>query len=642
MIEWLLGLPRFIKRVISVCADIVFLTASLWISVAVTKQSENMDMNLILTVFCVTLPLTLWTFVRFGLYRAVVRFIGRNALLAVVGGIAISTVIQFSALYLFGIENAGRIAFVYMLTAMLSSGGSRLMVREFLNQRNNQHKERVLIYGAGSSGRQLAQALMNGEQYYPVLFVDDDVTLQRSTIMGIPVGNPQNMIALVKLNNISRILLAIPSVNRIRRREVLDSLDELSIPVQSIPGMRDLVDGSMRIDELQDVKIEDLLGRDPVTPKLKLMNANIFDKVVMVTGAGGSIGSELCRQIVRYEPKVLVLFESSEFALYSIERELAGFIANNKLDIELKPILGNVQHKDRMESVMRSFGVETVYHAAAYKHVPLVEFNVVEGIRNNVFGTLHAAEAAIAAGVKTFVLISTDKAVRPTNVMGATKRLAELVLQALSARQRSTRFCMVRFGNVLGSSGSVVPLFREQIRHGGPITVTHRDIIRYFMTIPEAAQLVIQAGAMGKGGDVFVLDMGEPVSISDLAVRMIHLMGLEVRNEEHPDGDIEIVYTGLRPGEKLYEELLVSGAEQKTEHSRIMSAQENYLKWETLLEVLDELNSACECYDQTKIRAILINATTGFNPTDDVCDLVWHADAKTKVTPFVRAVSVST
>jgi FlaA1/EpsC-like NDP-sugar epimerase len=333
-----------------------------------------------------------------------------------------------------------------------------------------------------------------------------------------------------------------------------------------------------------------------------------------------------------------VLFESSEFALYSIERELAGFIAANKLDIELKPILGNVQHKDRMESVMRSFGVDTVYHAAAYKHVPLVEFNVVEGIRNNVFGTLHAAEAAVAAGVKTFVLISTDKAVRPTNVMGATKRLAELVLQALSARQRTTRFCMVRFGNVLGSSGSVVPLFREQIRHGGPLTVTHRDIIRYFMTIPEAAQLVIQAGAMGKGGDVFVLDMGEPVSISDLAVRMIHLMGLEVRDEEHPDGDIEIVYTGLRPGEKLYEELLVSGAEQKTEHSRIMSAQENYLKWETLLEVLDELSDACECYDQTKIRAILINATTGFNPTDEVCDLVWHADAKIKVTPFVRVV----
>jgi FlaA1/EpsC-like NDP-sugar epimerase len=635
MIEWLLGLPRFIKRVISVCADIVFLSTSIWVSVAVTRQSEHLDMNLILMVFCATLPLTIWAFVRLGLYRAVVRFIGRNALLAVFGGIFISTTIQFGALFIFGIENAGRIAFVYMLTALLSSGGSRLLVREFLNQRNNQHKERVLIYGAGSSGRQLAQALMNGEQYHPVTFVDDDVTLQRSTIMGIPVGNPQNMISLVKLNNISRILLAIPSVNRIRRREVLDSLDELSIPVQSIPGMRDLVDGSMRIDELQDVKIEDLLGRDPVTPKLKLMNANIFDKVVMVTGAGGSIGSELCRQIARYEPKVLVLFESSEFALYSIERELAGFIANQKLDIELKPILGNVQHRDRMESVMRSFGVNTVYHAAAYKHVPLVEFNVVEGIRNNVFGTWHAAEAAVAAGVKTFVLISTDKAVRPT------KRLAELVLQALSARQRSTRFCMVRFGNVLGSSGSVVPLFREQIRHGGPITVTHRDIIRYFMTIPEAAQLVIQAGAMGKGGDVFVLDMGDPVSISELAVRMIHLMGLEVRDEEHPDGDIEIVYTGLRPGEKLFEELLVSGAEQKTEHSRIMSAQENYLEWDSLRCVLDELSDACECYDQTKIRSILVSATTGFNPTDDVCDLVWHADAKSKITPFVRVLQKS-
>jgi len=440
--------------------------------------------------------------------------------------------------------------------------------------------------------------------------------------LGIHVGSPGQIAAIIRAKNVSRILLALPSASRARRREVLESLGNMPIPVQTVPGMSDIVDGSMRIDELQDVKIEDLLGRDPVEPKLKLMHANIKDKVVMVTGAGGSIGSELCRQIVLYEPKALVLFELSEFGLYSIEQELRALINDEQLDVVLQPILGNVQKQSRVQAVMEKFGVQTVYHAAAYKHVPLVEYNVVEGVVNNVFGTWRAAEAAVAAGVETFVLISTDKAVRPTNIMGASKRLAELVLQGLAIRQNKTRFCMVRFGNVLGSSGSVVPLFREQIRNGGPITVTHPEIIRYFMTIPEAAQLVIQAGAMGKGGDVFVLDMGEPVRIADLARRMVHLMGLEVKDNQHPDGDIEICFSGLRPGEKLYEELLIGENVRQTAHPRIMAANELSLNWKDMAELLRQLEHYCDNFAVERIVQLITEAPTGFSHSSAVCDLV--------------------
>ncbi|WP_445427637.1 polysaccharide biosynthesis protein [Alishewanella sp. HL-SH05] len=507
---------------------------------------------------------------------------------------------------------------------------------------NNGHKTRVLIYGAGSSGRQLAQALLNGEQYHPVMFVDDDTTLQRSTILGIPVSSPDGIASLIKQKNIGRVLLAMPSASRSRRRDVLDQLEELPIPVLSIPGMSDVVNGSMRIDELQDVKIEDLLGRDPVAPKLKLLNANIKGKVVMVTGAGGSIGSELCRQIIRCEPITLLLFELSEYGLYAIEQELKNFILQEGLDVTLIPVMGTVQRQNRLETVMRTFKVNTVYHAAAYKHVPLVEYNVVEGVRNNVFGTWFTADAAIKAGVETFVLVSTDKAVRPTNVMGASKRLAELVLQALAQYQTKTRFCMVRFGNVLGSSGSVVPLFREQIRKGGPVTITHKDIIRYFMTIPEAAQLVIQAGAMGKGGDVFVLDMGEPVKISDLAKRMIHLMGLEVQDEQHPDGDIELRYTGLRPGEKLYEELLVGNNVRKTEHSRIMAADEVCLTWPEMQHLLQRLDKACDEFAVEDIIALIRSAPTEFNYSNATSDLVANAACDVSTAAQIASIANAT
>ena len=622
MLVWLLGLPRPIKRLISVCADIFFLLTSLIAAYALTQQGAPDDVGAIALAFTVTLPVTLFIFTKLGLYRAVIRYIGQHALGAVLTGIVSSAIVLALLFALLQVHDKGNLIFVYAIMALVSSGGLRLLARMFLVQRNNGHKERVLIYGAGSSGRQLAQALMNGEQYHPVVFVDDDTTLHKSTILGVPVGAPTHITSLIKQHNISRILLALPSVSRSRRREVLDALEELPIPVQSIPGMSDLVDGSMRIDELQDVKIEDLLGRDAVTPKTKLMQANIRHKVVMVTGAGGSIGAELCRQIINCEPKVLVLFELSEFSLYSIEQELGTLIKQHELDIQLMPIMGSVQNRRRLQDVMAAFKVQTVYHAAAYKHVPLVEYNVVEGVRNNVFGTWFAAEAAISAGVETFVLISTDKAVRPTNVMGASKRLAELVLQALAQRQTKTRFCMVRFGNVLGSSGSVVPLFREQIRKGGPVTVTHKDIIRYFMTIPEAAQLVIQAGAMGSGGDVFVLDMGEPVKIADLAKRMIHLMGLEVRDEVHPKGDIEIHYSGLRPGEKLYEELLIGENVRETAHPRIMAADEVCLTWPQMDALLQQLTSLCDNFAVNDIVDLLRSAPTGFNYAGNSCDLV--------------------
>lgn len=631
MLELLLALPRYAKRFISVIADVVFLFISIFSATFITQNDVDSILTKLSVMFLLSLPISIMVFVKLGLYRAVIRYMGQHALGAVLAGVISNVLVLLLLFELFQIENMGRLLAVYVLISLLLTGGSRLLVRNLILQRNVVHKERVLIYGAGSSGRQLAQALLNGEQFHPVAFVDDDVTLQRSTILGIHVGSPSQIAAIIRAKNVSRILLALPSASRARRREVLESLGNMPIPVQTVPGMSDIVDGSMRIDELQDVKIEDLLGRDPVEPKLKLMHANIKDKVVMVTGAGGSIGSELCRQIVQYEPKSLILFELSEFALYSIEQELRALIQNEHLEIELKPVLGNVQNQARSHAVMTKFSVQTVYHAAAYKHVPLVEYNVVEGVFNNVFGTWRAAEAAVAAGVETFVLISTDKAVRPTNIMGASKRLAELVLQGLAVRQNRTRFCMVRFGNVLGSSGSVVPLFREQIRNGGPITVTHPEIIRYFMTIPEAAQLVIQAGAMGKGGDVFVLDMGEPVRIADLARRMVHLMGLEVKDAQHPDGDIEICFSGLRPGEKLYEELLIGENVRQTAHPRIMAANEVSLNWKDMAELLRQLEHHCDHFAVERIVQLITEAPTGFSHSSAVCDLVDLQPANTSL-----------
>ncbi|MGL5728094.1 MAG: polysaccharide biosynthesis protein, partial [Plesiomonas sp.] len=503
------------------------------------------------------------------------------------------------------------------------TSGSRLLFRMILNY-GVKGSAPVLIYGAGESGRQLLPALMQAKEYFPVAFVDDNPRLHKAVIHGVTVYPSDKLNYLVERYGIKKILLAMPSVSKSQRQKVIARLEHLPCEVLSIPGMVDLVEGRAQISNLKKVSIDDLLGRDPVAPDAKLMAENITGKAVMVTGAGGSIGSELCRQIVRYKPAKLVLFELSEYALYAIEKELSALCDKEGLDVPVIPLLGSVQRQNRLQMVMKSFGIQTVYHAAAYKHVPLVEHNVVEGVRNNVFGTLYCAESAIESGVETFVLISTDKAVRPTNTMGTTKRLAELVLQALSARQSKTRFCMVRFGNVLGSSGSVVPLFEKQIAQGGPVTLTHRDIIRYFMTIPEASQLVIQAGAMGHGGDVFVLDMGDPVKIYDLAKRMIRLSGLSVRDDKNPDGDIAIEVTGLRPGEKLYEELLIGDSVQGTSHPRIMTANEVMLPWQELSLLLKELDQACHNFDHERIRSLLLQAPAAFHPTDDICDLVWQ------------------
>ncbi len=623
MLTFLLSLPRPLKRLISLAIDVVLLLCAFWFAFwvridSMTPLTSLPHWGLIFFIILVTLTF----FVKLGLYRAVIRYITAKVLVAVSVGMVASAILLIIVAFYTNLYLPRTIPFIYFSFGLLMIAGSRLALRMMIN-RGLRLGTKVIIYGAGASGRQLLPALSQAAEYYPVAFVDDNPQLQGSVMHGVTVYPPEKLSWLVEKYEVKKILLAMPSASRARKNEVIQMLEGLPCEVLSIPGMVDLVEGKARIDSLQKVSITDLLGRDPVDPVPELIAKNIRAKVVMVTGAGGSIGSELCRQILRNAPQALVLYEMSEFSLYAIERELAAYIADHQLAIELYPVLGNVQNQQHIERVLKSFHVKTIYHAAAYKHVPLVEYNVADGVRNNVFGTLACAQAAINCQVPNFVLISTDKAVRPTNTMGATKRMAELVLQALSAQHSGTRFSMVRFGNVLGSSGSVVPLFEKQIDAGGPITLTHPDIIRYFMTIPEAAQLVIQAGAMGNGGDVFVLDMGEPVKIIDLAHRMVTLSGLTIRDESNVDGDIEIKTTGLRPGEKLFEELLIGESVSVTQHPRIMTANEVMLPWSELAGYLDELNIACSRFDQERIREILLKAPTGFQPTDEICDVMW-------------------
>ncbi|OED89108.1 nucleoside-diphosphate sugar epimerase [Vibrio breoganii ZF-55] len=571
-----------------------------------------------------TLVITLFAFTKLGLYRAILRYLTFHALYVVSIGTIISSVSVGLLAYYLNSDVPRSVPIIYGAFLALSCGGIRLIVRVLVTQSFSKGRKNVLIYGAGSAGRQLALALRSSETHKVIGFIDQDKTLENTVLMGLKVLKVEHAEKAIDRANVEQILLAIPSASRSRRKEILDELVHLSAEVLTIPDMGDIVSGKAKIDELKDVAIEDLLGRDPVEPQQALMEANIKDKHVMVTGAGGSIGSELCRQIIKQNPKSLILFELSEFALYQVDRELQTLIKNEELKIKIYPILGTVQKLKRLTNVMETFGVNTVYHAAAYKHVPLVEYNMVEGVLNNVFGTYYTAKAAIAANVESFVLVSTDKAVRPTNVMGTTKRVAELSLQALAQeKSHNTRFCMVRFGNVLGSSGSVIPLFKKQISQGGPITVTHPDIIRYFMTIPEAAQLVIQAGSMGKGGDVFVLDMGEPVRIVDLAENLIHLSGLDIKTEENPLGDVEEKYSGLRPGEKLYEELLIGDNVEKTSHTRIMTANEDSLSSIEFDALASKLKSACDNFEPELLRRTLLSAPAQFSPTDDIEDLVW-------------------
>ncbi|NOJ23999.1 polysaccharide biosynthesis protein [Vibrio coralliilyticus] len=629
------NLPRAYKRLISITIDAFFVVASFyaayWSRIGNVKPFESY-----LTWYVVigTLLVTVFAFMRLGLYRAILRFLTFHALAVVSIGTIISAASISVLAFYFDAPVPRSVPIIYGAFLCLLCGGSRLIVRVLVSQANSKGMKNVLIYGAGAAGRQLALALRSTETHKVVGFIDEDKTLYNTIIMGLKVKGIGRAEKLIDKHSVSQILLAVPSASRARRKEILDSLVHLSAEVLTVPDMKDIVDGKAQIDELKDVAIEDLLGRDSVAPQQALMEANIKDKVVMVTGAGGSIGSELCRQIVRQKPKALILFELSEFGLYQIDRELSNLVEAESLNVDIVPLLGSVQRINRLATTMKSFGVQTVYHAAAYKHVPLVEYNVVEGVRNNVFGTYYTAKAAIEAQVESFVLISTDKAVRPTNVMGTTKRMAELGLQALAeqenAKESGTRFCMVRFGNVLGSSGSVIPLFKKQIASGGPITVTHPDIIRYFMTIPEAAQLVIQAGAMGKGGDVFVLDMGEPVKITDLAVNLIQLSGLELKDDNNPYGDIAIEFSGLRPGEKLFEELLIGDNVGETAHPRIMTANERFLPLDEYIEVIDNLDKACHNFEHDKIRELLLEAPTDFNPTDGIGDLVWQRLHDTK------------
>lgn len=628
-LDTLVKLPRTQKRIISLLVDTVFIFSSFWIAFILRLDSleELRDVNNWLILSAI-LPLSLLSFVKLGLYRAVLRYINSQALWAILAGVILSTIYFIGFSFFFNFQVPRTVPVIYFCISLLLVGGSRLIVRAIVGKLIMRRKENVVIYGAGSAGRQLATALANGPEYAPVAFIDDDIKKQHTFVQGLNVFSSQNIADVVRSKHVSKILLALPSASRNRRKEILNNIEKYKLQVMTIPGMADLVAGNTSLEQIKEVGVEDLLGRDPVEPNTELMSANIRNKVVLVSGAGGSIGSELCRQIVKNSPTKLVLFELSEYGLYAIEKELKDYVFQNSLNIEIVPILGSIQNFKLISMTLSSFKVQTIYHAAAYKHVPLVEHNVIEGVKNNIFGTSNIARAAIENNVETFVLISTDKAVRPTNVMGTTKRMAELVLQALSDTQKTTRFTMVRFGNVLGSSGSVVPLFRQQIKQGGPITLTHKDITRYFMTIPEAAQLVIQAGAMGKGGDVFVLDMGEPVKIMNLATKMVHLSGLEVKSSKQPEGDIEIQCTGLRPGEKLYEELLIGDNVVGTDHQRIMSAHEVKMPWDELEQILFELKSSCDLNDHHSIRKLLLEAPTAFNPTDGICDLNWQENLK--------------
>ncbi|WP_336367022.1 polysaccharide biosynthesis protein [Marinobacter sp. C2H3] len=611
--DWLFERPRSQKRLISVAADVVFIAVALWIAFSLRYEdrawlpNQHQSMALALTA-----AVSIIVFIRIGLYRAVIRYISEKVLLVMVTGVVASAITLIISGFLVHATIPRSVPVIYASLLFIMVAGTRFSVRGMINRPREKAKGRVLIVGTGPKALQLHYALIQGTEYRPMGFVSLDSHKHKALIAGNIVYSIGHIKRAASEQGIQRIFLALEDKSEVSRRELIERLEEVHVPVQTVPGMSELVSGQARINDIRDLDIADLLGRDPVEPNKAVVADSLRGKVVMVTGAGGSIGSELCRQISLNGPAAIVLLEQNEYALYQIERELRSIVSIGGLEVNIHALLGSVVHRRRCETIMREHGVEIVYHAAAYKHVPLVENNVIEGIQNNVMGTWHCAEAAISAGVEKFVLISTDKAVRPTNVMGASKRLAELVLQGMALRQKRTVFSMVRFGNVLGSSGSVVPLFRDQIRDGGPVTVTHPDIIRYFMTIPEASQLVLQAGAMGQGGEVFVLDMGQPVKIADLARKMIRLMGLTERTNEHAGGNIEIIYTGLRPGEKLYEELLIGGSPRATAHPRILMARESSMPWSDISALLDQLNNACKRFDIKAVVELLEGAETGY------------------------------
>jgi FlaA1/EpsC-like NDP-sugar epimerase len=615
---------------ISIGYDILAIPLSFYFALALRHSTFTPELqHNVISSIAITSVVSIVIFIRLGLYRAVVRFMAEKAFGSLLIGSSLSALTLATASFLLQAQMPRSAVIIYLFSVLILIGAPRLFIRAIVSQMNKSGTEQVLIYGAGNQGIALANSLKNNDKFRPFAFIDDDRTKQKSVIHGLKVYAPSELDDLLdeqlSKGQTKKVLLALGSASNSKRKRLLEQLASKKIQVLTTPSVNDIVSGKAKIEEVKKVDIEDLLGRDSVPPLNKLIQQCITDKVVAVTGAGGSIGAEICRQVILQNPTKLVLIELNEFSLYTIEQELNQLKETHNLKLDIISILGSVQKENRLKTVFETFKVDTVYHAAAYKHVPMVEHNVVEGVRNNVFGTWYCAEAAIKAQVKNFVLISTDKAVRPTNVMGTSKRVAELVLQALAQRQKDTRFTMVRFGNVLGSSGSVVPLFHRQIQQGGPITVTHPDIIRYFMTIPEAAQLVLQAGSMGKGGDVFVLDMGEPVKITDLARKMIHLSGLSEKHSGNSNGDIEIEFSGLRPGEKLYEELLIGDNVEGTDHPRIMTANEIHLSWPETHNLLNRLDKACHEFDVDGVINLLLEAPAAFNKQGNSPDWVRNA-----------------
>jgi FlaA1/EpsC-like NDP-sugar epimerase len=646
--EWVLALSRPVKQFLVITVDTCLCLLSVWMSFYLRMGEfvvfSNTTIIPVLITSAASMVLAIPIFVVSGLYRAIFRYSGMPAMMTMARATLIYGVL-FSAIFTFiGVQGVPRtIGLIQPIVVFLLVGTSRAAARVWLGGLYQMETKRslqphALIYGAGSAGRQLASGMANSFEMRVVGFLDDDDRLHGHVLNGLNIYNPADLEEIANQKGVTDVLLAMPSASRERRNQIITFLSKIKISVRTLPGLSDIASGKVTLSHVRELEIDDLLGREPVKPNGLLLNRNTHKKTVMVTGAGGSIGSELCRQVIKTRPSRLLLVEMSEFALYQIHQEIQSAFSFNdfqpEIDIEVVPLLASVCDEVRMQEIMDTWKPHTIYHAAAYKHVPIVEHNPAEGVRNNVWGTKVCAEAAVRNGVQNFVLISTDKAVRPTNIMGATKRLAEMVLQALNeikppvdlgSFKTSTRTCfsMVRFGNVLGSSGSVVPLFRDQVKNGGPITLTNPEITRYFMTIHEAAQLVLQAGAMGSGGDVFVLDMGEPVRIYDLASRIVELSGLKLRNEKNPLGDIEIKITGLRPGEKLYEELLIGDNTETTQHPRILKAHEKFIPLEQLQEHLNSLNLALSANDVPTIRRFLQQLVAGYEPNNKIVDWVY-------------------
>lgn len=629
-----LAMPRIAKRLVAIVVDAGLCVLTVWLAYYLRLGEFVILTGNAMWAVGIAILIALPIFIISGLYRAIFRYSGWPALLAVAKAVAIYGLLYFSIFTAIGVQDVPRtVGIIQPILLLLFVGASRAFARiwlgsEYHNILKRAARSRVLIYGAGAAGRQLVGAIANSHEMQVVGFVDDDDRLHGHYLNNQPIYNPKDLVDLVATLKVSDVMLAMPSLSRKRRNEIINQIRNAHVAVRTLPSVSDLLQGKVNISDLKELDIDDLLGREPVIPNHILLAKNVVNKTVMVTGAGGSIGGELCRQIINVGPSKLLLIENSEFALYAIHQELEEKISGR--NIALVPLLASVQDADRLREIMITWHPDTVYHAAAYKHVPLVEHNPAEGIKNNVLGTLRVAQESVSSGVTDFVLISTDKAVRPTNIMGASKRLAEMVLQALAENSSTTNFSMVRFGNVLGSSGSVVPKFRQQIRDGGPITLTHPEITRYFMTISEGSQLVIQAGAMSKGGDVFVLDMGGPVRIIDLARRMVELSGLRVKDEQDPDGDIEIEISGLRPGEKLYEELLIGDNPKLTSHPKIMKAHEDFIFWDDLQKHLESLEIALNSNDVEVIRMIMKNLVSGYIPNKEIVDWV-HLEHQAEV-----------